>query len=267
VTIGYHDDVWRWLVLLAGCGRIGFEPAGVRDGAPGDGSSTLLTYLDAVLADQPIAYWRLDDTDATARDVTGNFPATYDGTCMHGATGALTGDPDPATYFNGACTVTASNVPSFTGISAFTIELWLSPGANLGNALVMKETRVGNAVSGAPIDGYTIFVDPLGAYVERVVGQNQYVTTPTMLSSQGFHHLVGTYDGVQLAFYIDGTQVATTPDGRTANATTVPLQIGGWGMPSMGETMGTYDEVAIYDHALAPDRIALHRDLGINGPH
>jgi hypothetical protein len=258
--------VWRWLVILGGCGRIGFDAASrVDSGSASGADSALLTYREAVLADLPMAYWRLDDSDATARDVTGSFPGSYDGTCMQGVTGALTGDPDTATYFNGSCTVTANNVPSFPGVAPFTVELWLSWVAS--NGFVMQETRVGNVAGGAPVDGYTVFVDTQGAYLERAVAQLGFVTTPVMLPSQGFHHLVGTYDGAQLAFYLDGTQVGTMADSRMANSITVPLDVAGYGSPPVGETTGTYDEIAIYDHALAPARIALHHDLAVNGPH
>ena len=77
--------MWRVLVLLAGCGRIGFAPlsaGSAADGAP-------VTYHDAVLADHPLAYWRLDDIGTTAGDVMGTYPGTYSGACMHGILGAL----------------------------------------------------------------------------------------------------------------------------------------------------------------------------------
>jgi hypothetical protein len=251
--------MWRWLVLLAGCGRIDFAPLAVPD-------SPQLTYRDAVLADHPLAYWRLDDNDATSRDVTGSFPGTYDGTCMHDVPGALTGDPDPATHSDGGCTMSATGVPSFAGVAAFAIEVWYSADTLSRTERVMKETRQGGLITGSPVDGYTVFISGVGAYLERVVATNIIATTPTPVSAQAFHYLVGTYDGVQLAFYIDGTLVATQSDSRSAAATTVPLQVGGYGTPPVGDSIGTYDEIAIYDYALPPDRIALHHDLGVNGP-
>jgi hypothetical protein len=254
--------VWRWLVLLAGCGRIGF--ASVTDagsGLPTDAS--LQTYRAAVVADHPVAYWRLDDSDTTAGDVMGSFPGAYTGTCTHGVSGALADDPDTATYFNG-CTMSATNAPSFTGSAAFTIEVWFQPDV-LAATLVMKETRT--TTTDVPIDGYALVTDATrGGWVERVVGQSIDAVAATPLPSQAFHYLVGTYDGAVLAFYLDGAVTQMTGDNRALNTTAAPLQVGGWGAPPAGMSQGRLDEVAVYDHALAASRIALHYDLAINGP-
>jgi hypothetical protein len=250
--------VWRWLVLLAGCGRIGF--AARPDGAP-------LTYRDAVLADHPVAYWRLDDVDATASDVIGSFPGTYSGTCMHGAQGALADDPDTATHFNGGCNMSANNAPSFAGNAAFSIELWfLSDSALQDTYPVMKETR--NTAMNQPIDGYALVVQNLsgGAFLERVVAGVDGGTSAMPLPPQGFHHLVATYDGAQAAMYVDAALVSMRADNRALAATGGPLQVGGFSPPLLGPTKGTLDEIAIYDYALAATRIAVHHDIGVTGP-
>jgi hypothetical protein len=257
--------VWRWLVLLAGCGRIGF--ASVADADSADGS--LLTYRSAVVADHPVAYWRLDDSGTTAGDVMGSFPGTYSGTCTHGVLGALAGDPDTATHFvGGGCTMAVNTAPSFAGTAPFTIELWYQPDLSPPDGyLVMKETRTSNGAN--PIDGYALVVNSGygGAYVERVVGQNNNVgTAGVALPSQGFNHLVGTYDGAQLAFYLDGALAAMQPDSSALNATAAALDVGGFTPPPSGVVTGVLDEVAVYDYALAAARIALHYNLAINGP-
>ena len=63
----------RWVVvagavMLTGCGRLGFE--GPRGGGTGEAAST--AYAAVVLADQPLAYWRLDHKTDTAVDASGH---------------------------------------------------------------------------------------------------------------------------------------------------------------------------------------------------
>jgi hypothetical protein len=226
--------VWRVLVLLAGCGRIGFAPlsaGSAADGAP-------VTYHDAVLADHPLAYWRLDDIGTTAGDVMGTYPGTYSGACMHGVLGAVADDPDTATNFEHSCIMSANNAPSFAGIAAFTIELWFQPTVlPQGSYLVMKETRTANAI--APIDGFAIVNATTGAYIERCVAQTCFQTSPMALPSQAFHYLVATYDGAKLAFYLDGSLATTQPDSAALNTTAAALLVSGFTPPPGAQAQGS----------------------------
>jgi hypothetical protein len=257
--------VWRWFILLAGCGRIGFASVADAGGATlTDGS--LVTYRAAVVADHPLAYWRLDDAGTTASDVMGTYPGTYSGTCMHDVPGAIADDPDTATNFEHSCIMSANSAPSFAGIAAFTIELWFRPDVlPQGSYLVMKETRTANAI--APIDGYAVVNATSGAYIERCIAQTCFQTSPMPLPSQAFHYLVATYDGANLAFYLDGSLSSTSPaDSGALNATAAPLLVSGFTPPPGAQAQGSLDEVAVYGSALAANRIALHYDLGTNGP-
>ena len=256
----YTRGVWRGLVVLAGCGRIDFDSLPI---IAGDGA--LLTYRDAVLADHPVAYWRLDDGDTTARDSAGSIPGTYNGTCMRGVAGALVGDPDTATHFDGGCTVSASSAPDFSSRAPFSIEAWYSPDVLPQESyIVIKETRTSDGTT--PIDGYGLIASATGAYVERIVGLGNAGTSPFVLPSLAFHHLVGTYDGSELAFYVDADLVAMEPDANALATNATLLQIGGYVSPPTGLVTGTIDEVAVYDYTLSLDRIALHHDIAVNGP-
>jgi hypothetical protein len=76
-------------------------------------------------------------------------------------------------------------------------------------------------------------------------------------------HLVGTYDGANWKLYRNGTQVASAP----AAVGAVPVNGGGWAIGSTGsgfpgEFTGAIDEVAIYDTALTPTKVATHYLIG-----
>jgi hypothetical protein len=75
--------------------------------------------------------------------------------------------------------------------------------------------------------------------------------------------LVGTYEGANWKLYRNGTQVASAP----AAVGPVPVNGGGWAIGSTGsgfpgEFTGAIDEVAIYDTALTPTKVATHYLIG-----
>src|SRR5262249_10151309 len=136
--------------LLAGCGRYHFFE---RDGgATNEGVVDAdKTYRGLVLADHPIAYYRLDDIGATARDEMGMHDGTYLGACAR-VPGVLVNDSNGAVQFDGTtCYVDIVDAFNFAGTSSFTIEAWASfaPGAANYNHLFTRQRR--NGVG--PLDG------------------------------------------------------------------------------------------------------------------
>ena len=246
------------VVLMTGCGRLGF------DVIPGDDAR--MTYREVVLADAPVGYWRLGDSGPAARDEVGGDDGAFSNGCERAVDGALVGDPDPAVGFDGTlCQIELGDQPQlrFEGTSTFSLEVWVrrSTAPNYYH-FITRETRN----SSAPIDGYALFEDeaPDGAAVERAVAGNVVRTPGGLLAPGRFVHVVGTYDGAELALFVDGNLVSSIPDTRTmATFTNLPLL----GVHATGARFaGVMDEIAIYDHALAPARIALHHEIGVAGP-
>jgi hypothetical protein len=223
---------------------------------------TLLTYRAAVIADAPIAYWRLDDTGLVARDEMAHFDGTYTGTCTHGVAGALAGDPSPATQFDGAsCLITMPDALGFPGTAPYSVEAWFEEAAAvIGFRVVFaKEARVVG-----PTDGYALVDSGTGVYFER--GVNKVVpTTAHVLHAVGqYVHVVGVYDGASYVLYVDAVPGPAVPDTRTMATYSANPLIGA--NPTSDYFIGMLDEIAVYDHALSAARIALHHDLGVSGP-
>jgi hypothetical protein len=247
------------LMLLVGCGRLGFDP--VRDDGRRDGN-TVLTYREAVLADAPVGYWRLGDAGTVAHDESGHMDGSYIGTCAHGVGGALVGDADGATRFSGHCHVSIGDQFAFPGTAAFSIEVWVASPNPGSTYLVMKESR---NPANQPIDGYALVLSTAGAYSERVVNTS-FSGSPTLATSPSFVHLVAVYDGTAQQMFVDGAAgLPAEPDTMALRSYTASLELGGLANGD-GRLTGVLDEVAIYDHALAADRIALHHELGVTGP-
>jgi hypothetical protein len=267
--------------VIAGCGRFGFEPlGGPGGGSDGDGSDGgdgdsmpsdgwHASYREAVLADTPLAYFRLADTNTIAVDETGRTTGVYSGGCTRGVAGLLTNDPSPAVRFDGnTCRIELSGNLEFNQLAPFSVELWArQESLNNFQSLFMNEIRQG----GTPREGYALVSSPSlnGVFLERYGGNTSRITSQYTTQTAVIKHYVGTYDGSTLRLYVDGVEygVANTDASQIVDqAGSIPI-IGNF-PPAFGDlaTHGTLDEVAIYDKALTANRIAIHHAIGRNGP-
>lgn len=256
------------VVLIAGCGRVGFDPLGAGvDGQPGGliDSSARTSYRDAVMADGPVGYWRLGDTGPSAADESSMTPGTFVGSCNRSQPAAIAGDANLAAQFDGlSCCITLGNNYDFLNRAPYTVELWYRPAdLTLYESLIAKQTRLGNM----PDDGYMLFNDQGGVYVERSIGAQNTRTLATSVVAGTTYHFVGTYDGTEIALYKDGA-LAVPRIGDTAimPAVATPAVIGAASEMNQMFVAGILDEVAIYPSALSEAQVARHYDIGKNGP-
>ena len=77
----------------------------------------------------------------------------------------------------------------------------------------------------------------------------------TALPRDHFTYVVGTFDGTSMHLYIDGLDVKSNPSTRPLTASPDPVSVGA-NLPAV------LDEVAVYDHALAPERVKAHYHAG-----
>ncbi len=259
------------MVLIAGCGRVGFDPLG-GSGVGVDGQTSSLVdgaarvaYRDAVMADGPTGYWRFGDSGAMAADETGTTAGTFMGNCQHGRPSMIAGDQNSAAQFDGSsCYVTLGNTYAFGNRAPYTLELWYRPAAtDQLESLITKQTRLGSM----PDDGYLIFNAPGGIYTERSVGAQNVRTNATPVAGGATYHIVATYDGTELALYKNGVLAAPKVTATAVLPTVAtPAVIGAFSDTLQMYAAGIVDEVAMYPTALSADRVAVHYDIGANGP-
>ena len=254
------------VVLIAGCGRVGFDSVGGSTDGALLGSAARIPYRDAVMADGPIGYWRLGDTGTSAADESAMTPGTFIGSCARNQPAAFAGDSNQAARFDGAtCCVTLGNNYDFLNRAPYTIEVWYQPtDVSLSVSLIAKQTRLGPK----PDDGYMLFNDQGAVYVERSIGSQNTRTLATSVVEGVTYHFVATYDGNELALYKDGA-LAAPRIGDTAMMPAVPTPavIGAASLMDQMFVAGVLDEVAIYPSALSEAQIARHFDIGKNGPN
>ena len=259
-----HSVRWSFvfigLAALSGCHLV-FELEPGTEVPMSDGART--TYRETVLDDGPVAYWRLGTaSDAVAVDESGNGNSgTYVGNVLPGAPGALVGDADAATEFDGDDdTITMGDRLSFEGSAAFTIEAWVRPTAHEANfAGIVSKT---DEQSGGGIKTGYLLYDQFNRFgCERSDGISSHKVETTELSVDRWTYVAATFDGAMLSLYVDAVMQDSTiaPTLISIPGTSMPFAIGARNGGTWLMFTGSIDEVAIYDHALERSQLENHR--------
>jgi Concanavalin A-like lectin/glucanases superfamily len=236
---------------------------GLTDGAGESGSEAAPdgngdAYAALVLSDGPIAYYRFDEASGIiAHDASGHGnDATIGAGVTWGAAGAIVGDADTAIHVaDGSAGVNAGQRFDFAGTVPFSLEGWVMIETIDGSYrfFFSKDyTDTAREEYGVVMQGHD------GLFVERIIdGTSANVGVPAPSTSPPtWIHLVATYDGASLAFYVNGASVGTAPDARSQPTKPVGAFIGD--DPQLASMVGVIDEVAVYDKALGADRVAAH---------
>lgn len=252
--------------LHAAC--IDVDPAwtfgGGDAGAGGPGGAASVGYVDVVLADAPLAYWRLGDTSgAIAADELGardGIVTLGSGSQAWGTKGAIAGDADTATTLTdgAAITLAVAGELAFAGVVPYSLEGWVS--AESGT------THVACSSAFVADPGYSTEIDDAFSSLEHErrddeTSVDEIWDAPP--AESGFHHVVVTFDGTTVRVYFDGLPAS-------ASGTEASFAVPDPGLPwliadtsSPGEA--SFDEVAVYDHVLSIDRVDLHFRCGKTG--
>jgi PKD repeat protein len=213
-----------------------------------------------------IDYWRMGDkTGNTLANETGGSPATAQGGFTLGTPGALAGDLDTATSFDGS-TGAASAPLDLSGSSQLTLEFWLnwSAYANDDNLAFEFTPNFNNTKGG-------FLVDPnageLGGKFGIGIGVNEsrnnaYFARP---SAGVWHHYALVFNtqapaSEQIIPYVDGQPVpyeklnSGTGAGNFANSVLYFMSRNAASL--FGK--GSLDEVALYKRALSATEIQAH---------
>ena len=242
-------------------------------------------YVDAVLADNPSGYWRLEESGGTAVDSATTIGGANDGTFV-GAISTTTG-AIPSETSNIAFQSTGQNdyvqiLDTFTNgamsATEFTIEQWLKPDNSLaitqGNSVVRGFFFGPGSSTCCHSQGTLHFGNDTLAGIDGLTGSN-IITTPsgTGLDPFNWTHVVFTAKsdgagGTDMALYFNGEQKAAgnTPGNVPDDNAGEDIQIG---TLALGPEENPYsslvqgfkggiDEVAYYNYALSGSSICQH---------
>lgn len=222
-------------------------------------------YIQAVLADSPLAYWKLDETSGTtAVDSKGGYNGTYTGGYTLGQPGApSTGRP--SVFLNGTSGYINCGTPAALNITAaWTLEAWVYLTSTPSGSMAISEVWTG---SGPVL--YALGFGGMGAGTSELqtgfyTGSAWQKVQGSTLSNNAWHHIAGTWDGTMLRLYADGSQVASGTPGAPPVSGMDGIVLGRrWDTASSPYMPGRLDEVAIYSTALSATRIAAHYNAGI----
>jgi hypothetical protein len=223
-------------------------------------------YATMIMGDNPMAYWRLDETNGTtAFDSAGGHDGTYSGSLTLGASGALPGDSDTAVHFSGGH-VLVPYTPVLNPGSAFTVEFWANTDVDALQAGATYVPMGSQFRNGGGRDGWAFYDNNDGNGWELQMGDPSGVAYYAYGSAEAlgnyWYYVAAIWDGNStLSLYAENQLVGQNTQ----------VQNGGVYVPNPSQPLiignrndfnfpfaGLMDEVAFYNYALSADQISNH---------
>ena len=208
-----------------------------------------MTYLSTVLADAPQEYWRCADPGGLVLNNiganVGKIPLLSSQALGMPYSG-ISSDGGAALALGGLTNIRNGNATWASGTNNVSLELWHWPLAN--GAYQAIAVTGGGVILGIRFQG-------TGQYI-AYHGGGGVITTVGTYSLSRWHHLVLSYDHVNLRLYVDGAAAGSVGDVFTANQTYGVYLLsdesgGSWGT-------GGVCEVALYGSTLSAGRALAH---------
>lgn len=219
-------------------------------------------YAQAVLADQPNAYWRLDsDKRGMLQDASG-----------HGFGGVVVDTPTQTTDsgvsgghgslgFDGQADGAAANA-IVQGPDSYASEVWFRTSTTRGGKLMGFGDRKSGYSSN--YDRHVYMLDD-GRIVAGVwTGQATTVTTPLSYNDGQWHQVVAQLGGSTLSLYVDGTHIGDAQLPAQVQQYSGYWRLGGdssWGGTS-AYFAGDLDEFSLYSAPLTPQQVLHQYQVG-----
>jgi RHS repeat-associated protein len=198
-------------------------------------------YQSVVLADNPVAYYRLGESSGTsATDLANGNTGTYHSVFTLGVSGAVPGDT-AVTFKTGD--VTAPNITALNvGDGPLSLEFWMKSTKSLNATVLDKGTNA-----------YIVSTDTSNHIVFGKDGGGTIATSTASFAISSWYHVVVTKSGSSVHLYMNGNDVTGTVTNQTLTNSTASLQF--------GDFLGSLDEVAIYAAVLTPQQVQTHASL------
>lgn len=207
-------------------------------------------YSSAVLADNPISYWRLNDTSGTtAADQTGNDNGTITGGVTLGQPGPVSGGGSMS--FDGSTGYINLGTNANLQPQQWSIEVWFR--STVGGGYIFRNRSYGHAIY---LGGNGVTASD---YYAADQSYHQAISPGATTYADGtWHYSVMTHDAASYVLYVDGAAVTSgaSPSGTyyLPSGTAIARD----GSCSCSYFNGSLAEVAVYPMALSASQIANH---------
>ncbi len=229
------------------------------------GGSTLTAYEKAVLADNPLYYWPLNESAGTtsATDVASAENGTVEAGVTAGVAGAI-GDGSTAYRYAGLDrTSTVSTQTLREGIKTLSVEAWFKTTSTKGGKVIGWGTKPTGDSGNSDRQVYLSKTGKL--YFGVYPATYKTVGTATAYNDGAWHHVVATLSPDGMKLYADGALVGSRTDTTTAQINSGYWRVGGdfmFGWPDNPSSNGYFtadvDNAAVYNYVLTPAQVAAH---------
>jgi len=220
-------------------------------------------YSTGVLADGASSFWRLGEASgSTAYDSARFDDLAWGAGVTHGATGAILGDEDAASVFDGSPTASGATPNAVPAPDTFTAEAWIKTTTTTGG----KVFGFGNRQTGtsSSYDRH-VYMDAAGRLVLGVYDSGARVVASQASYNDGaWHHVVASLSAAGMTLYVDAKRVGRDPATTKGQPYSGYWRIGGdnlgnWpSRPTSSFFTGAIDDVAIYPTALTVEQVQAH---------
>jgi hypothetical protein len=224
-------------------------------------------YASAVLADNPVALWRLNETTGpVVHDSWGGYNGADSSTVLYGTPGGIAGSTDTAATFDGYSSKVEVPFAAALNPAVFSVECWARVAGGEGTYRTVISTR--DELSTGWRKGFIIYATAQNRWsfwtsVGGTDGGWQTLDGPVVTLNE-WTHLAAIYDGATKYFYVNGKLVGTSAVIAEPNIIR-PLRIGAGKNESdiaMYYFNGDIDDVALYNKPLTPENVTYHYSLG-----
>jgi hypothetical protein len=227
-------------------------------------------YAKIVMAESPVAYWRLDEPEGStvAVDAAGSFDGTYDtvgagtfapGIFTYDAGSGIPAETNKAVVITNGARIKIPYALELNPHGPFTAEAWINPSSLAGDP---QDYRTIFSSMGSGPTGWLFYQQPNNTFAWVVFNDNwvsSFIGDPVdTVAANTWYHLVLTYDGALFHIYVNGRHAVSQPydifipnrDGAT--------HLGWRSDNGFNPFAGIVDDVAFYNKALTLEQIQGH---------
>lgn len=225
-----------------------------------------MPYSSEVLADSPLAYYRLGESSGTTMvDSSGNArDGAYGTGATLGATSLLPAETDTAIDVSTTGTAPGTVASAvWMDVTTYSVEAWVTLDSTSDLQTILAR------YNGSSASQLMCMLRVDSGVLKFYRGRNTSfvsITGPTLVVGTKYH-IVGTFDFATLTMklYVDGVEVATGTGGTPQNTPAQPFTIG-TNAANSERFDGRIDEVSFYGTALSGPRVLAHYNAGATTP-